>query len=674
MDTGPRGVSSKTKVKNKAPALVQITAEQLLREAKERELEVVPPPPKQKISDQDELDDYRLRKRKFFEDNIRKNRMTVSNWLKYAAWEESQQEIRRARSVFERALDVFGSRNITIWLKYIEMEMKNGKVNHARNLFDRAVTILPRVNQFWYKYTLFEERLENMPGCRHVFERWMQWWPDEQAWQTYINFELRYREIDRAREIYSQFVMLHPDMKNWMKFAKFEERHSGPCNARKVYELAIEFFGDANADEKLFVAFAKFEESQHEYERVRVIYQHALSKLPNSTELFEQFTIFEKKHGAQKDIERLISTKRKNQYEDAIKKDPHDYDAWFDLIKLAEDEMELEEIRDIYERAVAVKPVEKHKDAWRRYIYLWIYYAIFEELCANDLEKAREVYRLCLDETIPHKRFTFAKVWLMAAKFEIRQLNIPKARKILGRAIGKCPKSKLFKEYIEIEIQLRQFDNCRRLYEKFIEFTPNDSSVWVSYAELEAILGENDRARGIYEIAIDKELDMPENVWKAYIDFETEQAEDGDYTKVIELYERLLGETRHVKVWESYARFFEDTQQLDKARAIYARANKELVHESAPTRLLLLESWQDFENRIGSVEQQRVVNRLMPVRVRKRRKLGDDDLWEDYYEYEFPSAEKEKTSLMDRVKNWKAQQKLKQEKEGNQSDEAMSDN
>lgn len=51
-------------VKNKAPAEVQITAEQLLREAKERELELLPPPPKQKITDKDELNDYKLRKRK----------------------------------------------------------------------------------------------------------------------------------------------------------------------------------------------------------------------------------------------------------------------------------------------------------------------------------------------------------------------------------------------------------------------------------------------------------------------------------------------------------------------------------------------------------------------------------------------------------------------------------
>jgi hypothetical protein len=48
------------KVKNKAPAPLQITAEQLLREAKERQLEIVPAPPKQKIQDADELADYQV--------------------------------------------------------------------------------------------------------------------------------------------------------------------------------------------------------------------------------------------------------------------------------------------------------------------------------------------------------------------------------------------------------------------------------------------------------------------------------------------------------------------------------------------------------------------------------------------------------------------------------------
>jgi len=137
-------------------------------------------------------------------------------------------------------------------------------VNHARNLWDRAITIMPRVNQFWYKYTYMEELLGNVAGCRQVFERWMEWHPHEQAWQTYINFELRYKEIDRARSIYERFVYTHPDVKHWIKFARFEEKHGYIRSARKVYERAIDFYGEEYMDENLFIAFAKFEENQRE--------------------------------------------------------------------------------------------------------------------------------------------------------------------------------------------------------------------------------------------------------------------------------------------------------------------------------------------------------------------------------------------------------------------------
>lgn len=121
---------------------------------------------------------------------------------------------------------------------------------------------------------------------------------------------------------------------------------------------------------------------------------------------------------------------------------------------------------------------------------------------AEDMERAREVYRACL-KLLPHKAFTFGKVgwaervgsrpalasrpactglgaqkcwsraclqaplplsiqlqrtspspgslplhntcsalqiWIMAAQFEIRQLRLDAARKILGMALGMCPK------------------------------------------------------------------------------------------------------------------------------------------------------------------------------------------------------------------------------------------
>ena len=170
---------------------------------------------------------------------------------------------------------------------------------------------------------------------------------------------------------------------------------------------------------------------------------------------------------------------------------------------------------------------------------------------------------------IPHKRFTFAKLWLLYAQFEIRQKEVRLicalwsqllchhqvglARRALGSALGKCPKSKLFRGYIDLEIQLREFSRCRTLYEKFLEFNPENVQTWMKFAELETLLGDIERARALYELAINQpKLDMPEILWKAYIDFETEQEETD---KARELYRRLLDRTQHVKVWLSYAQF-----------------------------------------------------------------------------------------------------------------------
>lgn len=51
--------------------------------------------------------------------------------IKYARWEEKQNEIKRARSVFERALDL-DYKNPKVWSVYFDMEIRHRNVNHAR--------------------------------------------------------------------------------------------------------------------------------------------------------------------------------------------------------------------------------------------------------------------------------------------------------------------------------------------------------------------------------------------------------------------------------------------------------------------------------------------------------------------------------------------------------------
>eukprot|EP00983_Pelagomonas_calceolata_P093262 1157757-Pelagomonas_calceolata.AAC.9 len=106
--------------------------------------------PKQIITDPEELAEYRLRTRKHFEDTVRRiGRFQHAIWnkvgdgdalnggdsgdsgdalevctraaalcvcLQYAIWEEQQKDFRRARSVFERALDVTYT-NPSLWTK-----------------------------------------------------------------------------------------------------------------------------------------------------------------------------------------------------------------------------------------------------------------------------------------------------------------------------------------------------------------------------------------------------------------------------------------------------------------------------------------------------------------------------------------------------------------------------
>ncbi|KAK1565089.1 hypothetical protein Q3G72_018449 [Acer saccharum] len=121
-----------------------------------------------------------------------------------------------------------------------------------------------------------------------------------------------------------------------------------------------------------------------------------------TTKLIEPGRFSSGSSGDREGIEDAIVWKRRFQYEDEVRKNPLNYDYWFDYIRIN-----------------------------------------YAELDAGDMEQTRDVYSECL-KLIPHKKFSFAKIWLLAAQFEIRQLNLNGARQILGNAIGKAPKDKIF--------------------------------------------------------------------------------------------------------------------------------------------------------------------------------------------------------------------------------------
>lgn len=148
---------------------------------------------------------------------------------------------------------------------------------------------------------------------------------------------------------------------------------------------------------------------------------------------------------------------------------------------------------------------------------------------------------------------------------------------------------------------------------------------------------------------------MPELLWKAYIDFETDE---GEREKARALYERLIALSGHVKVWISYALFEaepiavpradrdeeEDEEEVamiegdaEVARQVFQRGYNDLKSKSLKSevrlfftflsvlkltsvqRVALLEVWKTFEEKNGSEDDIAKVQAMFPIVSRKRR-------------------------------------------------------
>lgn len=87
--------------------------------------------------------------------------------------------------------------------------------------------------------------------------------------------------------------------------------------------------------------------------------------------------------------------KRRIQYEEELAHDGRNYDVWFDYARLEEGalraareegesstaiEEAIARVREVYERSVGQVPPGREKRHWRRYIFLWLDYALFEEI------------------------------------------------------------------------------------------------------------------------------------------------------------------------------------------------------------------------------------------------------------------------------------------------------
>lgn len=679
----PHARPSNTKgIKNKSAAPIQITAEQLLREAWDRK---EPSPslsatPKLRIADVEELNEYQRTERQQFEMRIVRNRSHIPLWIRYARWEETQRDFMRVRSVYERAIDN-EYRNVSVWIQYSEFEMRHRFVNHARNILDRAVALLPRCDALWLRYVHMEEMLRRYDLVRNIYSRWLKWLPDKNVYFSFVRFELRVvddgdnnQKIGRAKNVYEMLVSAYPLCEMYVKYAKFEERNEEYGRARKIYEITCEKLQPKQLTVEFYISFAKFEQRRGQIERARSIYKFAIDQLKDDDDIGvidKSYTEFEKQFGDRSALDDILLNKRRKQFEHILNLNKNDYDTWFKLITLEENEYSQSSTNDkqhkrimqVYENAISNKPEIQTKLAWSRYIYIWLSYAAWIELHQSDMEKVIEVYKRCVS-TVPHSKFSFGKLWIQYAHAEVRRGDLGGARRVFGAALGVLPgKGRVYEEYAQMECAVGEVDRAREVFTVWLTRHPGQIKAFVLLSQLEQRLGEVDRAVTVLELAINvyrlsgqSGMDMDGgggegegcgvgDVWSRLVrlvaaSYDKDEAIGRFEGYVDEFTTRLQNDSndnddndegwdeRQQQVWTAYVELMMELEEEDKnVRSVFERAYtaterraRLTTSEQSSVRLLdMTEAWLAWEQSRPEAEEKdyyiQIVQKHMPKRV-----------------------------------------------------------
>eukprot|EP01036_Dinobryon_divergens_P023466 gene23466-31815_t len=335
-------------------------------------------------------------------------------------------------------------------------------------------------------------------------------------------------------------------------------------------------------------------------------------------------------------------------FERWMKWEPDDL-AWAAYIKFEMRQGQVDRARAIYDKYVLQLPTAR----------AYIKYASWEEK-NHEFLRSRSVFERSLSELHPQAyvdkiladKFDY-DTWfdyirleeaepdnfdkIRAAHLEVRQKDLVAARKILGTAIGMCPgKENLLKGYISLEQQ--------SIFE----------------------LGLSQQEAGC-------EMDMPELVWKAYIDMEASEGQNTHVWISFATFESELpdrkADTEIVLIVLAAASGFDEEDGEDEgvadsaveaSRTIFSRGYDALKKAGLKEeRMLLLEAWRDMEEKAldkagGEPAMLQAVEAKMPRKIKMRREK-EGGFMEEYFDYIFPDDEKKMVGLkiLEKAMAWK---------------------
>ncbi len=459
--------------------------------------------------------------RKKYESLVMSHPKELNNWLRYASWEESQAELERARSIFERCLTTLShAQQYRLWIAYADLEMRCGEPNSVKNVFQRALDLLPFEHRVWWRYTTFLEALGDFGFLRRTFQDWLTRFApkdpreSERAVLGLVSFEKKYEKAN-ARRAYEMLVGRHGSVTNWLSYGTFLESPLDFLAAQSVYRRAIQATAPtAPMAARLYERLARLERTHGTVEAARAVYRAAMDTLPpGATErLANEYLLFEQQHGGQDDISAVVTEAQTRRYAAWIEQHPEDWAARLECVAMLE-ATRSPNLMDTIQMFIGhpAPPSGVGRGGYRGYMAFMDHVAGIAEI-RDDRETLAQVHEALIDR-VDHGEAGSGKPFKIVAYYYLRRHDLDTARRVLDHGLTETGGAhSLFEAYVDIETALQATrpiaalappapNKVRDLYQQWSTAHPTDGGVAESFAKYEAMIGRPAAAMSVLRAA-----------------------------------------------------------------------------------------------------------------------------------------------------------------------------
>lgn len=318
-------------------------------------------------------------------------------WLNYAKFYEEGGDLRTARIINEKAVNVpFKSvaELAEMWCGWAEMELRNEN-------FDRAVNIMAKATQAPKRSTIdyFDETLSPQ---QRVHKSW-------KLWSFYVDLVESVSTLEETKKVYERIFELRiATPQTVVNFANLLEDNHYYEESFKIYERGLDLFNYPVAFELWNLYLTKAVDRKIGIERLRDLFEQAVEGCPPkfAKVLYLMYGSLEEERGLARHAMRI--------YERATRfvSDDDKFEMFNFYITKSASNFGLTSTRPIYERAIAALPDKEARDMCLKFAEM--------ERRLGEIDRARAIYGHASQFCDPRTTPTFWHTW---DAFEIQHGN-----------------------------------------------------------------------------------------------------------------------------------------------------------------------------------------------------------------------------------------------------------